>query len=90
MKKVDKKETLEYAVANFFPTLGSVDFRIGNKIYQHVNTVYDKRNSDEAWNTIEVCYDYSAMRYVAFNVSDSKVGNKEISIINRGTKTRIF
>jgi len=84
MKKVDEKKTFAYAVAFAFPRSGAIDFRMGNKIYQHTNTVYDNRLVSKGYSTIvvEVCYDYSTMKYVAFNVSDSKVGNKEISIIN--------
>lgn len=80
MKKVDEKKTFAYAVCYLLTE--SVDFRMGNKIYQHTNTVYDKRSVDGGYNTVEVCYDYRAMKYVAFNVSDSNVGSKEIAIIN--------
>lgn len=81
MKKIDEKNTLAYAVNFLFPTSGSVDFRMGNKIYQHISTTFDRRSSDSGWNTLEICYDYKAMRYVVFNMSDDKISNKEIVIV---------
>lgn len=81
MKKVDEKKTLSYAVAFYFDTLDSINFLMGNKRYQHINTVYDKREDGRGYNTIEVVYDYRAMKYVALCVSDEKIGNKEITIL---------
>lgn len=81
MKKVDEKKTLEYAVAFHFDTSGNVDFLMDNKRYQHINTVYDKREDGRGWNTIEIAYDYRALKYVALCVSDEKIGGKEITIL---------
>ena len=81
MKKIDEKKTLGFAVAFLFSTSGAINFRMGNKIYQHIDTVYDKRSSDGGYNTVEICYDYKAMKYVVFNVSNNKIGGKEIIII---------
>lgn len=82
MKKVDSKKTLAYAVAFIFSTSGIINFMIGNKMYQHINTIYDKRSDNGGFNTIEVVYNYRAMKYEALNVSDEKVGGKEIVILN--------
>jgi len=79
MKKIDNKRTFKYAVAFLYS--GYVQFRMGEKIYQFVNTVYDRRNDSDDYNTIAVCYDYKAMKYVAFNISDPKIGNKEVDTI---------
>ena len=42
-KKIDEKKTLKYAVAFYFCTTGMVSSMLGNKMYQHINTVYDQR-----------------------------------------------
>ena len=78
MKNVDKKKTLAYAVAFYFD--GKVDFLMGNKKYQHINTVYDEREDGRGFNTVEIVYDYKAMKYAAWCV-DEKLGNKEITIL---------
>ena len=39
-KKIDEKKTLKYAVAFYFCTSGKINFMLGNKMYQHINTVY--------------------------------------------------
>lgn len=80
-KTVDSKKTLAHAVAFIFPTAGSVEFKMGNKYYQHVQTVYDRRYDNGGCNTLEVAYDYKAQKYVVFYVDDPKVGQKEISIV---------
>ena len=51
-KKVDEKKTLKYAVAFYFCTSGKINFMLGNKMYQHINTVYD----------------YKAQKYEVLNV----------------------
>ena len=79
-KKIDEKKTLKYAVAFYFCGSGKVDFMLGNKMYQHIDTVYDQREDGRGFNTCEVVYNYSAQRYEVFNV-DSTVGDKEISIL---------
>lgn len=50
-------------------------------MYQHVNTIYDKREDGRGCNTLEVVYNYKAMKYEVLNISDDKVGNREISIL---------
>ena len=42
-KKIDEEKTLKYAVAFYFCTSGKVNFMLGNKMYQHIDTVYDQR-----------------------------------------------
>ncbi|WP_106828100.1 hypothetical protein [Parabacteroides pacaensis] len=81
-KKVDKKKTLAYAVAFHFCTSGKIDFRLGDKIYQHINTVYDEREDGRGFNTCEVVYNYKAQKYEVLVVTDEKIGNKEITILN--------
>ena len=46
-KKIDEKKTLKYAVAFYFCTSGKVNFMLGKKMYQHINTVYDQREDGE-------------------------------------------
>ena len=50
-KKVDEKKTLKYAVAFYFCTSGKINFMLGNKMYQHINTVYDQREDGRGFNT---------------------------------------
>lgn len=80
-KKIESEKTLAYAVAFIFCTTGKVDFMLGNKMYQHVNTVYDQREDGRGYNTCEVVYNYKAMKYEVLNVSDEKIGGKEITIL---------
>ncbi len=80
-KKVDEKKTLKYAVAFYFCTTGKVNFMLGNKMYQHINTVYDQREDGRGFNTCEVVYNYKAQKYEVLNV-DTEIGNKEITILN--------
>lgn len=40
-KSIDKKKTLEYAVAFYFYDSGCVNFMMGNIMYQHIKTIYD-------------------------------------------------
>ena len=42
-KSIDKKKTLEYAVAFYFYDSGCVNFMMGNIMYQHIKTIYDER-----------------------------------------------
>lgn len=79
-KKVDEKKTLRYAVAFIFCNTTNVNFSIGNKIYDYINTVYD-HNSINGANTIAVLYDYNCMKYIAVNVDKDPMGNKEITIL---------
>ena len=80
-KKIDEKKTLKYAVAFYFCTSGKINFMLGNKMYQHINTVYDQREDGRGFNTCEVVYNYKAQRYEVLNV-DTEIGNKEITILN--------
>ena len=61
-KKVDEKKTLKYAVAFYFCTSGKINFMLGNKMYQHINTVYDQREDGRGFNTCEVVYNYKAQK----------------------------
>ena len=80
-KKIDEKKTLKYAVAFYFCTSGKINFMLGNKRYQHIDTVYDQREDGRGFNTCEVVYNYKAQRYEVLNV-DTEIGNKEITILN--------
>lgn len=80
-KKIDNKKTLAYAVAFIFCTTGKANFMIGTKTYQHINTVYDEREDGRGFNTCEIVYNYKAHKYEVLNVSDDKIGNKEIVIL---------
>ena len=80
-KKIDEKKTLKYAVAFYFCTSGKVNFMLGNKMYQHINTVYDQREDGRGFNTCEVVYNYKAQKYEVLNV-DTEIGNKEITVLN--------
>ena len=53
-KKIDEEKTLKYAVAFYFCTSGKVNFMLGNKMYQHIDTVYDQREDGRGFNTCEV------------------------------------
>nr|DAQ19222.1 MAG TPA: hypothetical protein [Caudoviricetes sp.] len=79
-KKIDEKKTLKYAVAFYFCTSGKVNFMLGKKMYQHINTVYDQREDGRGFNTCEVVYNYKAQKYEVLNV-DTEIGNKEIAIL---------
>ena len=67
-KKIDEKKTLKYAVAFYFCTSGKINFMLGNKMYQHINTVYDQREDGRGFNTCEVVYNYKAQKYEVLNV----------------------
>ena len=81
-KKVDEKKTLAFAVAFYFNTSGKVNFMLGNKMYQHVNTIYDQREDGRGVNTCEIVYNYQSQKYEVLVVSDDKIGSKEITILN--------
>lgn len=57
-KSIDKKKTLEYAVAFYFYDSGCVNFMMGNIMYQHIKTIYDERADGRGQNTLEVVYNY--------------------------------
>ena len=80
-KKIDEKKTLKYAVAFYFCTSGKINFMLGNKMYQHINTIYDQREDGRGFNTCEIVYNYRAQKYEVLNV-DTEIGNKEITILN--------
>lgn len=82
MKKVDNTKTLAYAVAFHFSNDEKVNFMIGNKMYQHISTVYDVRKDGRGANTCEVVYNYKAQKYEVLVVTDEKIGNKEIVILS--------
>lgn len=79
-KNVDIKKTLRYAVAFYFCNTGKVDFILDGKMYEHINTVYDKREDGRGYNTLEIVYDYKCQKYKVFNV-DMEKGDKEITIL---------
>lgn len=79
--KIEQEKTLAYAVAFIFCSTGKADFMLGNKMYQHVNTLYDKREDGRGYNTCEVVYNYKTMKYEVLVVSDEKIGGKEITIL---------
>ena len=81
-KKVDEKKTLAFAVAFYFNTSVKVNFMLGNKMYQHVNTIYDQREDGRGVNTCEIVYNYQSQKYEVLVVSDDKIGSKEITILN--------
>lgn len=49
-KSIDKKKTLEYAVAFYFYDSGCVNFMMGNIMYQHIKTIYDERADGRGQN----------------------------------------
>lgn len=80
-KSIDKKKTLEYAVAFYFYDSGCVNFMMGNIMYQHIKTIYDERADGRGQNTLEVVYNYKKMKYEVLCLTDSKLAQKEISIL---------
>ena len=80
MKKVEREKTLAYAVAFHFRPNQKVDFFLGTKMYQHIQTVYDSREDSRSNNTLEIVYNYSAQKYEVLLV-DEKLGSKEIRIL---------
>ena len=66
IKRIDEKKTLEYAVAFHFHTSGSINFMMGNIMYQHIKTIYDERADGRGQNTLEVVYNYKKMKYETF------------------------
>lgn len=80
MKKVEREKTLAYAVAFHFRPNQKVNFFLGNKHYQHINTVYDEREDGRGSNTLEIVYNYSSQKYEVLPV-DGKIGSKEIVIL---------
>lgn len=72
-KSIDKKKTLEYAVAFYFYDSGCVNFMMGNIMYQHIKTIYDERADGRGQNTLEVVYNYKKMKYEVLCLTDSKL-----------------
>lgn len=79
-KKIDEKKTLRYAVAFYFCNSDKINFMLGKKMYQHVDTVYDQREDGIGFNTCEVVYNYKSQEYEVLAV-DTEIGNKEITIL---------
>lgn len=71
-KSIDKKKTLEYAVAFYFYDSGCVNFMMGNIMYQHIKTIYDERADGRGQNTLEVVYNYKKMKYEVLCLTDRK------------------
>lgn len=80
-KKIESEKTLAYAVAFIFYNVASANFMIGKTMYEYINTVYDKRGDGQGSNTLIVVYNYKAMKYEVLNVSNDKIGGKEIIIL---------
>ena len=77
----DSKNTLGYASAFIFDKDYKQNFMMGKNVYQFVNTVYDRREVDGGYNTIVVVYDFKKMKYVALDLSDTKLRDKEIIML---------
>lgn len=77
----DSKNTLGYASAFIFDKDYQQNFMMGKNVYQFVNTVYDRREVDGGYNTIVVVYDFKKMKYVALDLSDTKLRDKEIIML---------
>lgn len=80
-KKIDEKKTLAYAVAFHFCTSGVTSFIMGKTMYQHIDTIYDQRSDNRGFNTLEIVYNFKAMKYEVLPVSDERIGGKEITIL---------
>lgn len=78
MRRVKQEDTFAYAVAYTLQSYKFINFRLDGKprIYQYITVVYDPREDGRGCNTVAVCYDYRAQKYVAFNIDDEQVGNK--------------
>lgn len=80
MKTLDSKNTLAYAVCYLFNG-NKVSFYVSSQMYQYIKTVYDEREDGRGCNTLAVVYSFKKMKYEVLNVTDEKIGNKEIQII---------
>ena len=80
-KKVDETKTLKYAVAFHFLRSSGHNFLLRGKMYQHISTVYDRRDCNSDSSTLEVVYNYHSCKYEVFNLN-TKIGNEEILILN--------
>lgn len=80
MTILDEKKTLRYALAFLISEKENVDFIIGKKKYQHIQTIYDMRQDNFGTNTVCIIYNYSSMKYEALNMND-KIGDKIITIL---------
>ena len=54
---------------------------MGNIMYQHIKTIYDERADGRVQNSLEVVYNYKKMKYEVLCLTDSKLAQKEISIL---------
>lgn len=68
-------------MAIYFYDSGCVNFMMGNIMYQHIKTIYDERADGRGQNTLEVVYNYKKMKYEVLCLTDSKLAQKEISIL---------
>lgn len=77
-----KKDTLGYYATFVFDTYISSDFKfiLGKKVYKFVGLNHDI--TDDYTNTIVVALDVITRSYVCFNISDEKVSNKKIVVLN--------
>lgn len=77
---MEKRKDLAYAVA--FQLSSGDCFLIGETKYKFVQVVYDRRYDNESNNTLAVVYNYKLRKYQVLVVSDEKVGNKKVTILN--------
>lgn len=78
---MEKKKDLAYAVA--FQLNAGDRFLIGETEYEFVQVVYDRRYDNYGNNTLAVVYNYKLRKYQVLVVSDKKVGDKKVTILNR-------
>ncbi len=79
VKNINEKKILNFAVGFLFKE-EKVNFTMGNKMYQHIQTIFDEREDGRGYNTLEVVYNYSHQKYEVLLV-DEKLKDKEITIL---------
>lgn len=81
-KSIDKKKTLEYAVAFYFYDSGCVNFMMGNIMYQHIKTIYDERADGRGQNTLEVAIPYTMQhRMKKYYLQGKEISEKQAKAI---------
>lgn len=76
--KVDKTKTLYYAIISNSGNDNKFNFLMGKKDYQFIQTAYDNREDGRGTNTLAICYDYKAQKYVV--LTGKVLTEKEITI----------
>lgn len=74
--KVNRTKTLTYAILSGIQG-EKFNFIMGKKDYQFIQAVYDKREDGRGTNTLAVCYDNIAQKYVVLSGKD--LTDKEIT-----------